>query len=145
MVCRPALATAINTECVRRLVLNAEGDWKVIELPDWCVSQMEGSKKTELMLTIKELSRGGEPARGCRVQLKDKDYTTRCHVTQYDYEYGEDEIITLQEHKIGNGVNLVFLGDGYSALDISKGNYMTMIKEQVERFFDIEPYRTYRD
>ena len=147
LVCRPALATAINTECVRRLVLNAEGDWKVIELPDWCVlSQMEGSKKTELMLTIKELSRGGEPREGDVVfQLKDKDYTTRCHVTQYDYEYGEDEIITLQEHKIGNGVNLVFLGDGYSALDISKGNYMTMIKEQVERFFDIEPYRTYRD
>lgn len=147
LVCRPALATAINTECVRRLVLNAEGDWKVIELPDWCVlSQMEGSKKTELELTIKEMSRGEEPREGDIVfQLKDKDYTTHCHVTQYDYEYGEDEMITLQEHKIGNGVNLVFLGDGYSALDISKGEYMKMIKEQVERFFDIEPYRTYRD
>lgn len=147
LVCRPGLATAINTECKRRLVLNAEGDWKVIELPDWCeLSQMQGSKKTELELTIKEMSRGGESREGDIVfQLKDKDYTSRCHVTQYDYEYGEDEIITLQEHKIGNGIDLVFLGDGYSALDISKGEYMKMIREQVERFFDIEPYRTYRN
>ena len=36
LVCRPALATGIKSEGVRRLVVNAEGDWKVIELPD-CV------------------------------------------------------------------------------------------------------------
>ena len=147
LVCRPALATAINTESERRLVLNAEGDWEVAEKPDWCeLSVMSGSKKTELRLTIKQMSRGAEAREGDIVfRLKDKDYTTRCHVTQYDYEYAEDEIITLQEHTKGNGVNLVFLGDGYSALDISKGEYMKMIREQVERFFDIEPYQTYRD
>ena len=78
-------------------------------------------------------------------KLKDKDYTTRCSVTQYNYEYDEDEIITLQSHTKGNGVNLVFLGDGFDAKEISKGDYLKVMKEQVERFFDIEPYRTYRD
>jgi len=146
LVCRPALATAINTECVRRLVLNAEGDWEVTEIPDWCeLSAMTGSKKTELSLTIKKMGQGESREGDIVFRLKDKDYTTRCHVTQYDYEYAENEIITLQEHEVGNGVNLVFLGDGYNALDISKGEYMKMIREQVERFFDIEPYRTYRN
>lgn len=147
LVCRPSLATAINTECTRRLVLNAEGDWEVESKPDWCsLSQMSGSQKTELTLTISEMPQGTEPREGEIVfKLKDKDYTTRCSVTQYDYEYDEDEIITLQSHAKGNGVNLVFLGDGFDAKEISKGDYLKVMKEQVERFFDIEPYRTYRD
>lgn len=147
LVCRPSLATAINTECTRRLVLNAEGDWEVESKPDWCsLSQMSGSQKTELTLTISEMLQGSEPREGEIVfKLKDKDYTTRCSVTQYDYEYDEDEIITLQSHTKGNGVNLVFLGDGFDAKEISKGDYLKVMKEQVERFFDIEPYRTYRD
>ena len=147
LVCRPSLATAINTKCTRRLVLNAEGDWEVESKPDWCsLSQMSGSQKTELTLTISEMPQGSEPREGEIVfKLKDKDYTTRCSVTQYNYEYDEDEIITLQSHTKGNGVNLVFLGDGFDAKEISKGDYLKVMKEQVERFFDIEPYRTYRD
>ena len=80
-------------------------------------------------------------------KLKDKEYTTKCSVSQYDYTYGEDEIITLQKATKGNngGINLVFLGDGYNAEDISKGDYMKAIKEQVENFFGIEPYTSYRD
>lgn len=147
LVCRPAIANAINTECQRTLVLNAEGDWEVESMPDWCsLSATSGSKKTELTLTIKAMAKGSAQREGEIVfKLKDKDYTTRCAVTQYDYEYDEDEIITLQRHTKGNGVNLVFLGDGYSAKDISDGNYMADMKEQVENFFGIEPYKTYRD
>ena len=147
LVCRPSLATAINTKCTRRLVLNAEGDWEVVSKTDWgCFWAMYGSQKTELTLTISEMPQGSEPREGEIVfKLKDKDYTTRCSVTQYNYEYDEDEIITLQSHTKGNGVNLVFLGDGFNAKEISKGDYLKVMKEQVERFFDIEPYRTYRD
>lgn len=80
-------------------------------------------------------------------KLKDKDYTTKCSVSQYDYEYGEDEIITIQKATKGNngGINLVFLGDGYNAKDISEGEYMKAMREQVDNFFGIEPYKTYRD
>lgn len=147
LVCRPAIANAINTECQRILVLNAEGDWEVESMPDWCsLSATSGSKKTELTLTIKAMAKGSAQREGEIVfKLKDKDYTTRCAVTQYDYEYDEDEIITLQRHTKGNGVNLVFLGDGYSAKDISDGIYMQDMKEQIENFFGIEPYKTYRD
>lgn len=147
LVCRPAIANAINTQCTRKLVLNAEGDWEVINKPEWCsLSAMNGSKKTELTLTIHSMPQGSPMREGDIVfALKGKDYTSKCHITQYDYEYDEDEIITLQSHSKGQGVNLVFIGDGYDAKDVSEGLYLRDMKEQVEHFFNIEPYRTYRN
>ena len=149
LVCRPSIANAINTECTRNLVLNAEGDWEVESMPDWCsLSQTSGSQKTELTLTIHEMPKGSEPRTGEIVfKLKDKDYTHKCTVSQYDYEYAEDEIITLQKATKGNngGINLIFLGDGFDAKEISEGEYMAAMQEQVENFFGIEPYTTYRD
>lgn len=148
LVCRPSLATAINTQCTRSLVLNAEGDWEVESMPQWCsLSQNSGSKKTELTLTIHSMPKGSTEQRTGEIvfKLKDKDYTTKCSISQYDYEYDEDQVITLQRASRGKGVNLVFLGDGYNAEDISKGEYMKAMREQVEHFFGIEPYTTYRD
>ena len=149
LVCRPSIANAINTECTRNLVLNAEGDWEVESMPDWCsLSQTSGSQKTELTLTIHEMAKGSEARTGEIVfKLKDKDYTHKCTVSQYDYEYAEDEIITLQKATKGNngGINLIFLGDGFDAKEISEGEYMAAMQEQVENFFGIEPYTTYRD
>lgn len=150
LVCRPSIANAINTQCTRRLVLNAESDWEVESLPSWCsLSQKSGSKKTELTLTIQSMPKGTTEGRTGEIifKLKDKDYTTKCTVSQFDYEYDEDQIITLQKASKGNrgGINLVFLGDGFNAEGISKGEYMKAMKEQVENFFGIEPYTTYRD
>ena len=147
LVCRPAIANAINTQCTRKLVLNAEGDWEVTNKPEWCsLSTMNGAKKTELTLTIHSMPQGSPMREGDIIfALKGKDYTTKCHVAQYDYEYDEDEIITLQSHSKGQGVNLIFIGDGYDAKDVSEGLYLRDMKEQVEHFFNIEPYRTYRN
>jgi hypothetical protein len=80
-------------------------------------------------------------------KLKDKDYTHTCTVSQYDYQYGEDEVITLQKASKGNtgGVNLVFIGDGYDGKDISEGLYLQDVQMQVENFFAIHPYKAYRD
>ena len=149
LVCRPSIANAINTKCTRTLVIDAEGDWIVESMPNWCtLSQNEGSKKTEITLTIQEMASGSAMRTGEIVfKLKDQDYRHKCTVSQYDYNYAEDEIITLQKATQGNrgGINLVFLGDGYDAKDISDGKYMKDMQDQVENFFGIEPYKTYRN
>lgn len=149
LVCRPAMASALNSETTRPLVLNAEGEWEVTSMPDWCsLSQTSGNEKTELTLTIQQKPNTGEMREGDIVfSLKGKDYTHSCHVSQYDYDYAEDEIVNLQTATRGNrgGINLVFLGDGFDAKTIHDGNYMSVMMAQVENFFDIEPYRTYRD
>ena len=147
LVCRPSVVSAINTTCTRRLVVDAEGEWVVESKPDWCtLSVTEGLKKEEVTLTFLQMPAGNPMREGEVVfKLKNKDYRHSCKLKQYDYQYAEDEVITLQTAKVGKGVNLVFLGDGYDAKDISEGKYMTDMNQEVEYFFAIEPYKTYRD
>lgn len=149
LVCRPSVACALSTEHKQKLVVNAEGEWEVTSKPDWCeVSPSSGNKKTEVTLTIKGMSKNADSRDGKVVfRLKDKDYTHECSVSQYGYEYGEDEWITLQKATKGNkgGINIVLLGDGFNAKDIASGDYLKDIKQEVEYFFGIEPYKTYRD
>ena len=149
LVCRPREACAINTEAQRTLVLNAEGDWEVESMPEWCsLSQMSGSTKTELTLTIHQMPSGSPMREGEIVfRLKGKDYTHKCTVRQYDYQYAEDEIVTLQKASRGNngGINIFIVGDGYDAKEISEGKFMKDMQEEIEYFFGIEPYKTYRD
>lgn len=149
LVCRPSAVCALQTKHTQTLVLNAEGAWSVESKPDWCeLSATSGNKKTELTLTIDEMAAGNDSLVGEIIfKLDDKDYTTRCAVKQYRYQYAEDEAVTLQQATKGNngGINIVILGDGYDAKDISEGTYLTDMKEEIEYFFDIEPYKTYRD
>lgn len=149
LVCRPAVACALHTEHKQTLTLNAEGDWELVSKPDWCeLSQTSGSKKTELTLTIKPYAPNAEMREGDIIfRLRGKDYTHKCHVTQYGYEYGEDQYLTLQQSTRGNngGINIVILGDGYDAKDIASGEYLKDMRDQIEHFFGVEPYTTYRD
>ena len=144
---RPMVATAINTSATRNLVLNADDEWEVESKPDWiALDKTSGKGKAEVKLTFAEMQKGSAPREGEVVfKLVDKDYRTRCKVTQYDYNYAEDEILTLQKASTGKGINVVFLGDGYNAKEISEGKMLDNINEAVKHFFNIEPYKTYRD
>lgn len=149
LVCRPSVACALSTQHKQKLVINAEGEWEVASKPSWCeVSPASGNKKTEVTLTIKGMAMTSGNREGKVVfRLKNKDYTHECSVSQYGYKYGEDEWITLQKATKGRngGINIVLLGDGYNAKDIADGNYLKHVKQEVEHFFGIEPYKTYRD
>lgn len=149
LVCRPAIACAINTEHKQTLVIDAEGEWEVASKPDWCeLSKTSGNKKTEITLTIKEMAKGSADRNGEIVfRLVGKEYTHKCTVSQYNYQYAEDQWLTLQKATKGNnrGINIVILGDGYDAKDIASGQYLKDMQDEVEYFFGIEPYKTYRD
>lgn len=146
-VCRPGKACAINEGLERELILNADGKWTVERIPDWChLSQMSGNKKTSLTLTIDKLERGqGDRLDSIVFSLDGGDYTTYCKVSQYDSNLKENESVKLQSATSGKGINLIWVGEGFDARDIANGTYMEKIKEQVEYFFDLEPYKTYRN
>lgn len=149
LTCRPSVACALNTEHKQILTLNAEGDWEVASKPDWCrVSPMSGSKKTEVTLIIGSLPKGAADRTGEVVfRLKDKNYTHSCKVSQYNYQYGEDEWLTLQKATKGRngGINIVILGDGFNAKEIADDTCLSTMRQAAEHFFAIEPYKTYRD
>ncbi|OJV21628.1 MAG: hypothetical protein BGO30_02720 [Bacteroidetes bacterium 41-46] len=143
----PGSASAINTSVTRDLILRAEGNWIVESKPDWVtLDKMSGNKIAEIKLTFQQMSSGSANREGEVVfKLSDKDYRTRFKVSQYNYEYAEDHFLTLHSATKGNGVNIVFLGDGYSAKDISEGKYLTTINEAVGHLFSVEPYKTYKE
>lgn len=148
LVCRPSIACALATEHKQSLIVDAEGEWEVASKPDWCeVSPASGNKKTKVTLTINAMAKNGTSREGKVVfRLKDEDYTHECRVSQYGYEYGEDQWLTLQKATKGKkgGINIVLLGDGYDAKSIADGSYLKTMKQEMEYFFGLEPYKTYR-
>lgn len=163
------LFRTLNAENSKTLVLRAESGatWSVESCPDWVtVTPSSGVGKTEITISVNEMSvvnvatfdvetydswgsttsttykgRTGEVV----FLLNGKDYRTRTRVEQYDYTYGDGDVITNQTATVGNGVNIVFMGDCFDAQDIATGKYINGINEAIEHFFAVEPYKTYRD
>lgn len=164
-------ARALNDETSKIYILRAPANhnWSIESKPDWItVSPSSGTGKTEVTVTFSEMAsadasqisvemthptyayqtttknlkgRAGEIV----FLLDDKDYRTTMTVEQFDYQYGDGDVITLNEATKGNGVDIVFIGDCYDAADIAAGNYVADIQEAMGHYFDIEPYKTYKD
>ena len=143
------LFRTLNAETSKELLIRAPAgeSWSVESKPDWVtVSPDSGTGYAEITLNTTALARGAGNREGEVVFLLDgKDYRVRTKVEQYDYQYGDGDVLTHQTHTIGDGVNLVFMGDCFDAKDISEGKYTDAITEAIGYFFDIEPYNTYKD
>lgn len=60
-------------------------------------------------------------------------------------EDSEDGFVTvLQTAEVGNGIDLVLMGDSYGAAAINDGTYAAVMREAMDYFFEIEPYQSYR-
>lgn len=143
------LFRTLNASLAKTLVLRAPSGeaWSVESKPDWVtVEPMSGTGKVEVTVTVADQPKGAGYREGEVVFLLDgKDYRTRTKVEQYDYEYGDGEVLTVQTATKGAGVDLVFMGDCFDAKDISEGKYLDAVNEAIGYFFAVEPYKTYRD
>lgn len=55
-------------------------------------------------------------------------------------------VLTLQEATVGQGIDLVFMGEGFTDKDMDAGGkYETKMREAVEQFFAYEPYKSFRN
>ena len=142
----PHAVTALNTKVTRDFTLHADDEWEVEEQPGWVtLDRTSGKGNARIRLTFSRMQSGSSRDGKVVFRLKDHDYRASLEVHQYDYGHEEDEVIVLQEAARGKGVNVVILGEGYDAKDISDGKLLSDVNETMEDFFDIEPYRTYRD
>lgn len=144
----------------------ANHEWAVESNPDWItITPSTGIGKTKIVVSIKELNdsnmetfevdsydgynaysqsysgRAGEIV----FLLKDKDCRSTMRVEQYDYEYADGDVIKSHSATKGNGIDIVFMGDCYDAKDIADGKYLSDIEEAIGYYFDVEPYKTYKD
>lgn len=140
---------SLNKGDSREFVVRAlsGANWHVESKPEWItVTPSSGTGKTDVTVTFSDLGANAEDRVGEVVFLLDgKDYRCSMTVSQYDYEFGDGDVHTLQTHSQGNGIPIVFLGDCYDAEDISKGSYITDTQTAYGYFFDIEPYKTYKN
>lgn len=143
------LFRTLNASDSKILVLRAPSGeaWSVESAPEWVsVEPSSGTGKVEVTVTVDELAEGSGYREGEVVFLLDgKDYRTRTKVEQYDYQYGDGDVLTHQTSSVGAGVDIVFMGDCFDAKDIAEGNYLNAMNEAVEHYFAVEPYKTYRD
>lgn len=155
-VCRPMQAKLLNKGHVRDVVLNAPSgvDWSISSKPDWVtVMPLSGTGKTELKITIADMSHNQGDREGAVTFLLDRNddegnpITCTYTVKQFDYEIEEDAVLTLQTATQGQrgGIDIIFVGDGYDAEDIAKGTYRTDMEQEMEYFFAVEPYKTYKN
>ncbi len=143
------LFRTLNAECSKTFTLRAPSgeNWSIESMPDWVtVSPASGTGKVDVTVTTDALAKGSANRNGEIVFLLDgKDYRTRMTVEQYNYQYGDGDMITLQAASKGAGVNIVLMGDCFDAKDISEGKYLKAMQDAYSYFFDIEPYLTYKD
>ena len=161
------LIQGLNDASSRTLTLRAPSglSWSIDEKPDWVtVSPSSGVGKTDVTISISEMQRTDELFEineGTFLQpnyvnykgrcglvvfsLDDKQYTTSLAIEQYDSNYTDGSVQTLQTHSVGNGINIVITGDGYSARDIAKGTFASNASAGYIHLFDVEPYKTYRN
>ena len=158
---------ALNAAQSRTYILRAPAnfEWSVESKPEWVsVSPESGTGKTDITITVSEMPRTSEKfevnegtynspsykqyaGRAGEVvfKLTAKDYTTSFTVEQYDSDYADGGVITLQESTTGPGIDIVFIGDGYDAKDIAKGTFLTNAQKGYSSFFDLEPYNSYKE
>lgn len=158
----------LNQETSRTYTLRAPAghSWSVQEKPDWVIVEpSSGVGKTDVTITVCPMAasdvesfevnegtfnnpsyntysgRGGEII----FCLDEKDYTFSMAIEQYDSEYPDGSVLTLQTASAGSGIDIVFTGDGYDARDIAKGTLRSNAEEAYGHLFALEPYKTYKD
>jgi hypothetical protein len=55
----------------------------------------------------------------------------------------DGSFVVIQKSSIGRGIDIVFMGDGYTPQNILAGNYENNIRQAFTSYFNIEPYTTY--
>ena len=140
---------ALNAQHSRKMIVRApaEMEWSVSHKPDWVtVTPSSGTGKVEVTILFDEMARGnGNRADSLVFKPTAYDYHKSVKVDQYDYPYDSGDVIINQTATVGNGVNIVFMGDCFDAKDIAEGYYEEIMNEAIGHFFAIEPYNTYRD
>lgn len=157
----------LNTAESRTLILRAPANfnWSIESKPDWVtVTPASGTGKTDITVSVNEMARTTDQfevnegtftsptykkyaGRSGEIvfKLDEKDYRCTLDVEQYDTEYSDGEVMTLNTATKGPGIDIVFIGDGYDAKDIAKGTFKQNTEDGFKHFFGIEPYSTYKD
>ncbi len=61
-----------------------------------------------------------------------------------DYSH-DGEVTQLKAATVGNGIDIVLMGDAYSDRLIADGTYNAVMRNTLDELFTVEPYKSYKD
>lgn len=131
--------------------VDASGDWSVSSKPHWITVTPSGdigqhTGVSSVKVTVSGYNGSAVYRSGDIIfKLNGTERTASLTVDQYNFPYVDGDYVKVQSATRGDGIDLVFLGDGYTIDDIGRGRFSGNLNEAIEHFFDIEPYRTYRN
>lgn len=166
-ISRPEMRV-LNAEHSNTYILrtpNGTSEWSVESCPEWVtVSPMSGVGKCEVTITVSEMDdaevgefevlRDGTTSTYDKCTgragdvvflLEGKDYRSKINVQQYDSDIADGDVIVNHTASVGEGVNIVFMGDCFDARDIAEGKYLDGINKAISYYFAIDPYTTYKE
>jgi len=98
----------------------------------------EGEKYISKALMFVDDPEGGL-SKGQTMKIHTKESFTK------STNFSADGYTTLLESAtVGSGIKLVFMGKGFSDKDITSGKYNKVMTREMNRFFEIEPYKSFR-
>lgn len=130
--------------------ISASHDWTMISKPQWVsVSPSNGTgmieDSTSIAISVTQIDAATLTRSGNVIfKLNNREYSDTLVVNQYNYTFSDGDYETIQSSTIGDGIDLVFVGDGYTLTEAKQGKYKSDLLEAIGHFFDIEPFRTYR-
>jgi hypothetical protein len=127
------------------LRVDASSHWEVVKTPSWITASGSGLPGSDLELDIATFSGNGSREDSVILGITGSSLTSFIKIKQHGLPFNDGHCIALQNATTGNGVDIVFMGDGYSIEDIASEKYEDDIREAYGHFFDIEPYRSYKE
>ncbi len=132
----------------------ASDDWTITAKPDWVsVTPLSGfgseTEASKVDISVSQFDETNSSRTGNIIfKLNNRDLTAIFTINQYNnttITYEDGEYLRVQSSTEGDGIDIVFVGDGYTIDDIVSGQYSQNMNDAINHFFDIEPYRTYRN
>jgi hypothetical protein len=112
---------------------------------DWLTIEKAGDR-----LNLTAAANRGSEVRRAVINISAGGLSENITVTQSGYvnqDYSDGEIVMLQTATVGNGINIVMMGDGYTDEHMARGagKYEQDMRAAVDHFFSVYPYTEYRD
>ena len=127
--------------------VDASDSWSISSKPNWITITPSGNIGVSSVEVSVSSYNGSAAYRSGDIifKLNGRERTATFTVDQYNFPYVDGDYVKVQSSTRGDGIDLVFLGDGYTIEDIGRGTFRNNLNDAVEHFFDIEPYRSYRE
>lgn len=131
--------------------VSASSDWSIESAPQWAtasptIGEATGADSATVIISVSQFDGTSSNRSGEIIfNLNKRNRSDTLTINQYNYQMGDGDYVKVQSSTVGNGIDLVFLGDGYTIEDVSSGLFNDNLYEAIGHFFNIEPYRTYKD